>query len=121
MDDAGRSGVFPLSGARDLIPGPAGQHFVTAFEHGSLRLLLSLPADPNVQRPHEQDELYIVVQGSGVLFHGGRHDPFQVGDAMFVPAGMEHRFEDFTDDLAVWVVFYGPSGGEGRGPPPAAL
>jgi hypothetical protein len=25
-----------------------------------------------------------------------------------------HRFEDFTDDLAVWVIFYGPEGGEAR-------
>ena len=31
---------------------------------------------------------------------------------MFVAAGGEHRFEDFTEDLAVWVVFYGPAGGE---------
>jgi hypothetical protein len=31
---------------------------------------------------------------------------------LFVPAGAEHRFEDFTDDLTVWVVFYGPEGGE---------
>jgi len=33
-------------------------------------------------------------------------------DMLFVPAGLEHRFVDFTDDLAVWVVFYGPEGGE---------
>jgi hypothetical protein len=31
---------------------------------------------------------------------------------MFVAAGTEHYFEDFTEDLAVWVVFYGPDGGE---------
>jgi hypothetical protein len=31
---------------------------------------------------------------------------------MFVAAGTEHHFEDFTDDLAVWVAFYGPPGGE---------
>ena len=31
---------------------------------------------------------------------------------MFVGAGTEHHFEDFTDDLAVWVIFYGPQGGE---------
>jgi hypothetical protein len=29
-----------------------------------------------------------------------------------VPAGVEHRFEQFTDDLAVWVVFFGPEGGD---------
>ncbi len=33
-------------------------------------------------------------------------------DVLFVPAGVEHRFEDFTVGLAVWVVFYGPEGGE---------
>jgi hypothetical protein len=31
---------------------------------------------------------------------------------LFVPASVEHRFEDFTDDLVVWVVFYGQEGGE---------
>lgn len=36
------------------------------------------------------------------------------GDVLFVPAGVEHRFEDFSDDLAGWVVFYGPEGGEAR-------
>jgi hypothetical protein len=29
-----------------------------------------------------------------------------------VPAGVVHRFEEFTEDLVVWVVFYGPEGGE---------
>jgi hypothetical protein len=31
---------------------------------------------------------------------------------MFVAAGTEHHFENFTEDLTVWVVFYGPTGGE---------
>jgi hypothetical protein len=31
---------------------------------------------------------------------------------MFVAAGIEYRFEDFTENRAVWVVFYGPPGGE---------
>jgi hypothetical protein len=31
---------------------------------------------------------------------------------LFVPADVEHRFEEFSDDLALWVVFYGPEGGE---------
>ena len=31
---------------------------------------------------------------------------------IFVPAGIEHRFENFTDDFSTWVIFYGPAGGE---------
>jgi hypothetical protein len=31
---------------------------------------------------------------------------------LFVAAGQTHRFEDFSDDFAVWVFFYGPDGGE---------
>ncbi len=34
------------------------------------------------------------------------------GDFLFVPAGVEHRFENFTSDFATWVFFYGPVGGE---------
>jgi mannose-6-phosphate isomerase-like protein (cupin superfamily) len=37
---------------------------------------------------------------------------FGPGDVLFVPAGVEHHFENFTDDLATWVIFYGPEGGE---------
>jgi mannose-6-phosphate isomerase-like protein (cupin superfamily) len=38
---------------------------------------------------------------------------FGPGDLLFVPAGVAHRFEQFSDDLLVWVLFYGPQGGEG--------
>ena len=34
------------------------------------------------------------------------------GDLLFVPARVPHRFDNFTDDLVVWVIFYGPEGGE---------
>jgi len=73
---------------------------------------LSLPVHPNQQTPHTQDELYVIVRGSGVLVHDGRRDSFDAGDLIFIAAGTEHHFEQFSDDLAVWVVFYGPEGGE---------
>jgi hypothetical protein len=47
-----------------------------------------------------------------VLLHDGKRDGFEAGDLLFVAAGTEHQFEEFSDDLAVWVVFYGPQGGE---------
>ena len=107
-----RSGVFPLAGARSNLKLVNGKRIASVAERGTLRVLCSWPLPPNVQSPHEQDEIYVVVKGSGVLFHRGKRDPFSAGDAMFVAAGVEHRFEDFTEDLTVWVIFYGPKGGE---------
>lgn len=107
-----RSGVIRLSEAKGRIPSAESDHAVTLMQRGTLKVKLSLPRPPNAQNPHSQDELYIVVRGSGVLFHDGHRDTFQAGDLMFIAAGTEHCFEDFSDDLTVWVVFYGIEGGE---------
>jgi len=115
MSKSDRSGVFRLKEARAGIPGPAGEHSVSVLQHGTLNLKLSQPVNPNRQSPHTQDEVYVIIRGRGVLFHDQRRDSFEAGDIMFVPAGTEHHFEDFSDDLAVWVVFYGPEGGEIQG------
>ena len=112
MSNSDRSCVIHLADARARIPGPAGEHSVSVMQRGSLNLKLSLPVTPNQQTPHEQDEIYMIIAGNGVLFHDGKRDTFEPGDVMFVAARTEHHFEDFTEDLAVWVVFYGPTGGE---------
>ena len=112
MGNPVRSRVIHLGEAQGRIPGPAGEHSVSVLQRGSLNLKLSLPVPPNQQDPHTQDEIYIIIRGRGVLYHDGKRDAFEPGDAMFIAAGTEHRFEDFTEDLTVWVVFYGPSGGE---------
>jgi mannose-6-phosphate isomerase-like protein (cupin superfamily) len=94
------------------LPTPDGKRFVTAFEHGSLAIELYAPRGADLQTPHTRDEVYVVVQGTGFFVNGPERQPIGPGDLIFVPAGIEHRFEEFTDDLAVWVVFYGPEGGE---------
>lgn len=66
----------------------------------------------DLQSPHTRDEVYVVVTGQGCFFQGGRRERFGPGDLLFAPAGAEHRFEEFSDDLVVWVLFYGPEGGE---------
>jgi mannose-6-phosphate isomerase-like protein (cupin superfamily) len=112
MTQADRSRVIRLLDARARIPGPPGEHAVSVLERGTLKVKLSLPVRPNQQSPHRQDEIYVIVRGSGVIVHDGQRDPFEAGDLMFIAAGTDHHFEDFSDDLAVWVMFYGPDGGE---------
>ena len=111
---ADRSRVIGLAKAQAEMspPGPHGERSVITLQRGTLDVKLAVPAHPNEQTPHAQDEIYIVIRGRGVLFHDGRRDPFEPGDFLFVAAAIEHRFEDFSDDLLVWRVFYGPDGGE---------
>jgi mannose-6-phosphate isomerase-like protein (cupin superfamily) len=56
--------------------------------------------------------LYFIHSGTGQIDINGQKFDAAAGDAFFVAAGVEHRFENFSDDFATWVVFYGPEGGE---------
>jgi mannose-6-phosphate isomerase-like protein (cupin superfamily) len=104
--------AFAWREALARLPTPEGKRFITVFERGTLALELYAPRGTDPQQPHTRDELYMVVAGSGTFACDGTRTRFGVGDALFAPAGAVHRFEDFSDDLAVWVVFYGPEGGE---------
>jgi len=90
-----------------------GSEFVTLFLHGTLQVEFYRPNKIDRQHPHTRDEIYVIISGSGYFVNGPDRHPFQAGEVLFVPAGVVHRFEDFTDDFATWVFFYGPTGGEG--------
>ncbi|MCF8247733.1 MAG: cupin domain-containing protein [Saprospiraceae bacterium] len=85
---------------------PDGKPFVTLLEDGRMYVEVYQPKKFDLQKPHDQDEIYVVISGSGTFFNNGERRPFAAGDLLFVPAGVEHRFEDFTDGFATWVVFY---------------
>jgi len=86
--------------------------FVEVFSHGSLSVEFYRPRGIDRQQPHTRDEVYVVASGSGVFLNGDTRKEFEPGEVLFVPAGVVHRFEEFTSDFATWVIFYGPEGGE---------
>lgn len=94
-----------------------GAEYVTVFEHGSLEVEIYRPRGVDRQQPHTRDEVYVVISGAGQFVKGADRQPFEAGEVLFVPAGVDHRFEEFGDDFATWVFFYGPEGGERRCPP----
>ena len=96
----------------EQLPGANGERFVTLFEHGSLLVEVYAPQGIDPQKPHTRDEVYIVARGTGEFVNGETRVSFEAGDFLFAAAGETHRFENFTDDFAVWVLFYGPEGGE---------
>jgi mannose-6-phosphate isomerase-like protein (cupin superfamily) len=60
--------------------------------------------EPDRQQPHEDDEIYVVLEGRGVLTVEGTEVPVQEGTAVFVEAGADHRFSAY-EHLAVLVIF----------------
>ncbi len=93
-----------------------GSEFITLFLHGSLQVEVYKPKGVDRQQPHSRDEIYVIISGSGSFVLGSERQLFTAGEVLFVPAGIEHRFEEFTDDFATWVFFYGPAGGEQSSP-----
>jgi mannose-6-phosphate isomerase-like protein (cupin superfamily) len=104
--------IIKLADAHDAIPTRDGKLYAELFRHGTLTVEIYAPKGTDLQQPHTRDELYIVVAGRGWFSVEGRRVEFGPGDALFAAAGEDHRFEDFTEDLLTWVVFYGPEGGE---------
>ena len=91
---------------------PQGVWDYEAFSHGSMSVILFTPRGADYQTSHGQDELYVVLKGSGVFLVEETRNTFMEGDVLFVPANKTHRFEQFTPDLVTWAIFWGPEGGE---------
>ncbi len=86
--------------------------FLGLFSHGSMKIELFRPDQIDTQQPHEQDEIYVIATGTGTFILEDKKVSFEPNDVIFVPAGKDHRFIDFTEDFTTWVIFYGPKNGE---------
>ena len=104
--------LLTVDGALSKLPTPEGKRFATIFEHGSLLVEIYAPRENDPQQPHTRDEVYFVAAGSGEYVCRETRTKFGPSDLLFAAAGETHRFENFTADFVVWVLFYGPEGGE---------
>ena len=103
--------VFAAARAARALNEP-GRLSARIFTHGSLEARWYAPHGVDPQTPHDRDEVYVVASGQGRFLCDGESTPCGAGDLLFAPAGAVHRFEDFSEDFATWVIFYGPQGGE---------
>jgi mannose-6-phosphate isomerase-like protein (cupin superfamily) len=62
------------------------------------------------QRPHGEDELYIVMAGRGAITVDGEERQVGPGSVVFVGARVPHRFHDIEERLVILVAF-GPAEG----------
>lgn len=101
-----------LDTAKQKLAGESAKVYTQLLKHGTMQLEYFAPKEKDTQTPHLQDELYFIVSGSSDFILEDKVISCSAGDALFVPAGVVHRFIHFTADFATWVVFYGKQGGE---------
>jgi len=107
--------LFPVGDVMAALPLPADDEWpegvwdTEVWADRAVSVLAFAPHGRDYQSPHDRDELYVVVRGSGTFSRDREMRHFGPGDLIVVPAGVPHRFEEFTDDLFTWVVFWGPS------------
>lgn len=106
---------YTVEHASGIAAGSERGDYGILLQHGTMELGFYKPEGSDPQETHDRDEIYIIQSGTGFFVHGENREPFELGEALFVPAGDVHRFEDFSDDFAAWVIFYGPAGGEQAG------
>jgi mannose-6-phosphate isomerase-like protein (cupin superfamily) len=100
---------------RRLEAGNGGYEVVHSSPGLEIGVYVLVAPEPDKQQPHADDEVYVVLDGTGVLNVEGEAIPVSVGRALFVPAGAEHQFTAY-EGLSVLVIFAhtGTSTGTGR-------
>ncbi len=92
----------------EQIPAANGPRFVEFFKKADFSMELYKPDKVDLQQPHLQNEVYIIVSGTGTFQLENEAFPFGPSDFIFVPALARHRFVNFSDDFVTWVIFFGP-------------
>ena len=86
-----------------------GHGYVDFLASAKLSVGLSIRPAGSIdrQQPHREDEVYYVISGRGSIRVADEDRPVKPGSLVFVPAGVEHRFHDVTEDMRV-LVFWAP-------------
>ena len=101
-------GLFDVRAAQQrLAAGSGGYEIVHQSPGLEIGVYVLVAPEPDQQSPHEDDEVYVVLEGSGVLTVEDEQIPVSEGKAVFVPAGAEHRFTGY-EGLSVLVIFRRP-------------
>lgn len=101
--------AFDTSDALERLRAAGGGYEIVHESRGlELGVYVLVAPEPDRQQPHEDDEVYIVLEGAGTLEVESERVDLSEGQAVFVPAGAEHRFIGY-EQLAVLVVFERPT------------
>src|SRR5918995_3612971 len=92
-------GAAPHRRAVPRVPAPR-------LDERGLYVLEAGADDP--QEPHQEDEVYVVLEGRAMLMVAGQDRPVGPGSVLFVARTVAHRFHDVSERLSV-LVFFAPA------------
>jgi mannose-6-phosphate isomerase-like protein (cupin superfamily) len=96
---------FDVVGAKARLAAAGGGYEIVHASPGlEIGVYVLVAPEPDRQQPHADDEVYVVLEGTGVLDVEGDSVELREGHAVFVPAGADHRFSAY-EHLAVLVIF----------------
>jgi mannose-6-phosphate isomerase-like protein (cupin superfamily) len=96
---------FDIEGVRARLVADGGGYEAVHRSAGlEVGVYVLVAPEPDRQQPHEDDEVYVVLEGRGTLDVAGEPVDLGEGQAAFVAAGVEHRFVGY-EQLSVLVIF----------------
>jgi len=97
--------AFDIAGARRRLAAGGGGYEVVHTSPGlELGVYVLVAPEPDRQQPHDDDEVYVVLEGRGMLAVEGVETPVEEGQGVYVPAGADHGFTGY-EQLTVLVIF----------------
>ena len=96
---------FDVDAAKRRLQAAGGGYEVVHESPGlELGVYVLVAPEADRQQPHADDEVYVVLEGRGTLEVEGTEHALSEGQAIFVPAGADHRFTGY-EQLSVLVAF----------------
>ena len=100
--------LFGVDRAKERLAAAGGGYEIVHESPGlEIGVYVLVAPEPDRQQPHEDDEVYVVLEGRGVLEVEGVQTQLEEGQGIFVPAGAEHGFTGY-EQLSVLVIFDRP-------------
>ena len=100
--------LFGVERAKERLAAAGGGYEIVHESPGlEIGVYVLVAPEPDRQQPHDDDEVYVVLEGRGGLEVEGVATPLEEGEGLFVPAGAEHGFTGY-EQLSVLVIFDRP-------------
>jgi mannose-6-phosphate isomerase-like protein (cupin superfamily) len=83
------------------------RNYAEVLSEDSMSVEVAQYPNPAPKTPHREDELYVILSGSGMIRVGDETHAVEEGDVVYVEQGVDHDFFDIDDEITALIVFAG--------------